>query len=196
MDTTGLPETRKEAVVLGLPYYFTGQPCKHGHIAPRKTKGACLDCLHLEWVASQEKRKAYFDAYNASDAGRKAKQDYYARNKDTVIARANARPPEEKRRNKHQWKLNNPELLAADRKNRRRKHRDASPAWLTVADKEAMRATYRMAMQLSKTTGTPYVVDHIVPLRHPLVCGMHVPWNLQVMTREENLKKSNKVDGL
>jgi 5-methylcytosine-specific restriction endonuclease McrA len=148
----------------------------------------------LEWVASQEKRKAYFESYNKSAAGLKAKQDYYERNKELVIARAVARPQEDKNRYKKQWKDTHPAHITADRKNRRRKHRDASPAWLTVEDKANMREMYRMAMQLTKTTGTPYVVDHIVPLRHPLVCGMHVPWNLQVMTREENLKKSNKMD--
>lgn len=188
------PKDRKTAQATGATHYFTGLPCKRGHIALRRTKGSCVACDREDTLAAAGGRAAYFEQYNKSEAGRKAKKDYYAANREVVIARAAARPAEEKRRNKHQWKLNNPELLAADRKNRRRKHRDASPAWLSVADKEAMRATYRMAMQLSKTTGTPYVVDHIVPLRHPLVCGMHVPWNLQVMTREENLKKSNKHD--
>ena len=44
MDTIGLPKTRKEAQTVGAKYYFTGIPCKHGHIAPRKTKGACTTC--------------------------------------------------------------------------------------------------------------------------------------------------------
>ena len=56
MDTTNLPKTREEAKKTGNKYYFTGQPCKHGHIAARKTKGACVECLKVEWAKGKETR--------------------------------------------------------------------------------------------------------------------------------------------
>lgn len=37
---------RAEAIAAGHNKYFTGKPCRHGHIAPRYTdSGACQDCL-------------------------------------------------------------------------------------------------------------------------------------------------------
>jgi len=39
-----LPRTRTEAKQLGAKKYFTGQPCKNGHVVPRHTKGVCVQC--------------------------------------------------------------------------------------------------------------------------------------------------------
>jgi group I intron endonuclease len=38
------PRTRQEAKDKGAKFYFTGQPCTHGHISPRLTKGTCVAC--------------------------------------------------------------------------------------------------------------------------------------------------------
>jgi group I intron endonuclease len=43
-----LPRTRSEAKATGSTHYFTGLPCKHGHTAPRKTKGSCVACIAAE----------------------------------------------------------------------------------------------------------------------------------------------------
>lgn len=55
---------------------------------------------------------------------------------------------------------------------------------------EAVR-TYQAAAILSELTGEPYVVDHLVPLTSPLVCGLHVHTNLVAMRADENKAKSN-----
>lgn len=193
MDTTNLPKTRAEAKATGATHYFTGEPCKHGHIAPRKTKGACIECLKDEWAKANETRAEYFKAYNQSEAGQKAKKEYYARNKETVIARANARPIEVRRAAKAKHKTTNPEYYNTLNNVRKRRHRNATPPWITAEQKAAMRELYVQATHLTKITGERYVVDHIVPLINPVVCGLHVPWNLRVITQHENAKKSNKL---
>lgn len=193
MDTTKLPKTRAEAKAQGAKYYFTGDPCKHGHIAPRKTKGACIECLKAEWAQAAETRAEYFREYNKSDAGQKAKKDYYERNKDAVIASAQARPDAAKRQYRNTHKINNPDMYRELVSLRRRRFRDATPKWLTPEQRMEIRLKYRLAIELSRATGVRHAVDHEIPLQGEDVCGLHVPWNLRVITQDENLKKSNKL---
>ena len=50
---------------------------------------------------------------------------------------------------------------------------------------------YRQARWLTETLRIPHHVDHIVPLVHELVCGLHCEANLQVLTAQQNLEKNN-----
>ena len=193
MDTKDLPKTRAEAKRIGSKYYFTGEPCKHGHIAPRKTKGSCLECLKLEWERGNETRAEYFRAYNKSESGQQSKQAYYERNKEQVKAKAKARDTAVVSRYKMAYKERNPELYKELVNARRRRFRQATPKWLTAEDKLEIRLRYRLAIELTRRTRIQYVVDHIVPLQGESVCGLHVPWNMEVITQEENLLKSNKL---
>lgn len=71
----------------------------------------------------------------------------------------------------------------------------ATPPWV---DREAIAAVYAEARRLTELRGTPYTVDHIIPIKHLGVCGLHVPWNLQVLSHRDNCAKNNKcpeVDG-
>lgn len=64
--------------------------------------------------------------------------------------------------------------------------RQATPRWLSREDRWFMRELYR------QLPGGHHV-DHIIPLGGKNVCGLHVWWNLQYLTAEENLLKSNKL---
>jgi 5-methylcytosine-specific restriction endonuclease McrA len=183
------PTTRKEAQDLKVTHYFTGLPCKHGHIALRKTKGTCMDCLRLEWAETNAKRALL----PKSEASKKAGIKYYENNKELVKSKALGRSLEDRKRYRDKWSKDNPELRKANTKHRRTKHKQATPIWLTQEQKTAIKQFYLDAMVATRVTGTPYVVDHIIPLRGKLVSGLHVPWNLAVITREENHIKSNKL---
>lgn len=183
------PSTRKEAKLLGLPYYFTGEPCTRGHVALRKTKGVCVECMKEDWATDNARRATKPKTEASKAAGRR----YYERNREVVIARAMSRPVEERRAAQAAYKAHNVDLVRADTSVRRRRHREATPKWLTKEQRDAMRQMYLTARQLTKLTGERYVVDHKVPLRSDEVCGLHVPWNLQVITQEENLAKSNRL---
>jgi len=183
------PKTRKEAKETGATHYFTGEPCTRGHVALRKIKGSCVECIKEDWAIDNERRKGKPKTEAAKAAGRR----YYEKNREIVIARAAARPPEEKRRNRAEYKDRNVDIVRADTSVRKRRHREATPTWLTKDERLKMRELYVQARKLTSITGERYVVDHIIPLRGEEVCGLHVPWNLKVITQEENLRKSNKM---
>lgn len=90
------------------------------------------------------------------------------------------------------WYEDNREIRAAASARRRAARLKATPLWLDASQKAEILDIYKKARQLQDSTGIKHHVDHIVPLQGANVCGLHVPWNLQVITASENLHKSNK----
>ena len=62
------------------------------------------------------------------------------------------------------------------------------PTWVDRRDLMTLRA---WAVVMTKMTGVPHVLDHLVPINHPRVCGLSVPWNVRVIPEKVNGAKSN-----
>lgn len=83
-----------------------------------------------------------------------------------------------------------PEKIAAKSAKRRAYNLQATPSW---ADRKYIDLFYQIAKEESLELGSICHVDHIVPLKSKLVCGLHNEFNLQVLLGTENLRKSNVI---
>jgi hypothetical protein len=158
--------SRKEAQARGLARYLTGIPCKHGHVAERFIYGGCCECARICRTTPKEKERQ-----------KKSHRRWVTVNK------------ERDRLNQRAWDRRNHAKVNTKTARRKAKKIQATPFW---ADLEAISSFYAEADRLTRETGIPHHVDHIVPLRHHLVTGLHVPANLRVITAAENLAKGNR----
>lgn len=192
--------SRKEAVAAGARRFFTGEPCKKGHVAERLVSNSqCVTCYNAygsEWKkrnrasctatsrkwneANREKIRAVKNAWNkANPEGQKARsRKWYEANKGKSFE------------NHYRWAERNPDKVTAAAARRRASLLRATPAW---ADNEAILAVYREARQIAELTGAEHHVDHIVPLQGKNVCGLHVHYNLQVLQGRINRSKGNRI---
>jgi hypothetical protein len=123
---------------------------------------------------------------------REQRQSWIARNKKRILAWQadyNKRNPDKRAEWNRRWKQKNKGNGNAHKAKRKALILQATPKW---ADLKAIEAIYVEAMRRSQKTGKKYSVDHIVPLRSPLVCGLHCEANLRVMLLSENCKRANR----
>ena len=135
---------------------------------------------------NREKLKEYMRGYNkkyrqknSEVLNRKAKTRYFLKREDIRIKVSNYRK-------KHRAKFNARNAI------RRANLNSRTPVWLNSDQKLQIEKFYIQAKELELKTGTKYHVDHIVPLLGEKVCGLHVPWNLRVITASENHRKNNR----
>jgi hypothetical protein len=102
--------------------------------------------------------------------------------------------PEKLRELGSKWRKANPDKTKAYNAKRHAAKLQRTPPWLTPEHLIEIQNFYSLATLLSENTGILHHVDHIVPLRGKAVSGLHVPWNLQVITATENLSKNNRFD--
>ena len=114
--------------------------------------------------------------------------------------------PDKHKEQCYAWGKNNPETVASIQSRYRKRSAPkinarnaarragraaATPEWLTPEQHDDMKSMYILAKKWGDLFSIDYHVDHIVPLNGENICGLHVPWNLQLLEAKLNLSKSN-----
>ena len=99
------------------------------------------------------------------------------------------RNPDKRRRAALAYAKRHPERVNARNQEYAAKRLGAVPSW---ANKFFMQEAYALAKLRTKLLGSRWVVDHIVPLRSKIVCGLHTHNNLRVISAKENASKGNR----
>ncbi len=89
------------------------------------------------------------------------------------------------------WKKNNIAKINALNSKRYAAKLQRTPKWLTETHYQQIEIFYDAASQLTQEFGIKMEVDHIVPLQGKNVSGLHVPWNLQILSKKLNSGKRN-----
>lgn len=116
----------------------------------------------------------------------------YLRNREARLAREKERRlanPELFKEKSRKYRARYPHRAAANVRRYQVRKLHATPKW---ANKFFIDEIYDLAVLRTKYLGIKHEVDHIVPLRSPLVCGLHVEHNLQVIPRSVNIEKGNR----
>lgn len=201
--------SRKEAKIAGLTQYFTGKPCKYGHVHTRKvTNGGCVECHRLR------SNSAYHEDIDVQRASRRLSSKkyrernpekgvayaklYYERNTEVCNSRrkvyyqANKQRllPQKKAKDRLYYENNKEDFLIRNR-NRRAAKLERVPSWYGESDKRHMTFLTRECKRLKDLTGIRFHIDHIIPMRGDTVSGLHCKENWQILTAHDNLSKSN-----
>lgn len=177
-------------------------------------------CTHCSESKDEDCFDAFFDKSRSKtrvrahckDCRRAKVRDYEKNNRDKKSAynkkyiEKNLPKLQEKRRKYHKdnrakilsyqksWREDNPDKVAKARFSRRTNFDNAKPSWLTKEMEAEIKSFYVHAKDCYVVTGEEYEVDHIIPIKGKDICGLHVPWNLQVLPKDLNRQKSNNYD--
>ena len=200
---TGPIINRAEAKAKGLKRYFTGKPCKQGHISPKQvSNGNCSECLreranrfNAENPGVAAQKSAIWRSNNLEKAkgfARRSARNWYLANVEKAAAyHAKKRVERHKEilEGNRRWRKENPELLAAQSRRRRARKVGAegyhtADDVLSICEKQGWKCA-----SCKKSVKKNRHIDHIVPLARG---GTNWPGNLQILCPTCNTKKHAK----
>lgn len=143
----------------------------------------CTKCKEYKSLVDFHKTKQTKDKYtfHCKECNKNAQKEYYKKHQKKVILKVK------------EWQANNKSKVTAINKNYKYSKVNATPSWLTDKHNEQIESFYWLAKLQQELDDTEYHVDHIIPIRGKEVCGMHVPWNLQIIPALDNIRKGNKI---
>lgn len=177
----------KETKPKNLFYIRKARPCG--------VSSACKVCCDIQHAISVKKnpaasKRAAKKSYNKYRPDRLARMISWWKNNPEKhkknCARSRAKNRIKLRAKSALYLANNLDKHCVNQALRRATKLRATPPWLTSEHKKQIKEIY-------KNCPKGYHVDHIVPLQGKNVRGLHVPWNLQYLSAEDNIRKSNKV---
>ena len=146
----------------------------------------CRQCEAIEKCRYRERHREKVRAYHAAN---------YIAKREAIRARNDEwakKNPERRALICSEWARNNAARVQAKVAARRAMKLKATPKW---ADQDKIRAIYAEARRLTKETGIQHEVDHIFPLKGDVAQGLHVQYNLQILTMTENRHKWKHMPG-
>ena len=154
-----------------------------------KICGTCKQSLPTTQFHKRKRNKDGLKEYCKQCASKK-EADRYSRKSEYIKQRVSeyTKRPGVKRR---AYDLRN---MSGSHREHESFRRQSKMSRLSKVYRKQILEIYLHASDCSIVTGETYQVDHIVPLKHKRVCGLHVPWNLQVLPADINYKKRNYWD--
>lgn len=162
----------------------------------RGFKSRCKQCDRIYYIENSETIKTATKIRYANNS--KKINEYHAeyRKKNTIKVKTrhalySKQNLDKKRINNARWSKNNPDKCQARVMFYKLTKRMATPKWLTDEQRKEIYKIYSDCRAISELLNEKFHVDHIVPIRGKIVCGLHVPWNLQIIPAKINASKNN-----
>ena len=143
----------------------------------------------MKTCSTCKETKDYTQFYKCS----RYKDGHFGQCKFCINEKRKERSKEINEQNRHYYRTKRKQYYITKGHLRAKGVKQAKPKWLTEEHEFFIEEIYSLRDLRTELTGVVHHVDHIIPLKGKDVCGLHVPWNLQVITAKDNLSKSNSL---